>query len=391
MRKAGDVLAEIVMLRDYRHEVSARASAKTELLFIPRSCVGPIVAANAAARAFVASRVAISSAGGLISQLFDLRGKLDKSELEELIRSVGVKQVAAGKEILKQDSREDRRLYVVRHGEVRVVRQEEGTDYPLATLRQGDTFGEKACLMRQEQFATVVAATDVALLVIPEKTVQFLLERNPKLREALEERVRLLDRELQRQKKLAERRKQPAMLDLESKAEFGEKVIPRFACVQQAEEMDCGAACLAMICKHYGIGMTLGKLRELANVTTQGATLESLARTGESLGFTTRGMQCTYRLAARLRAAAHRALGGLPLHRGVWRLEAARVGGRPRDRLQEDDRGGVRARLERHLPGLHARRRTWRRWPRRDRPGCGSRGTSSPTRRSCSICSWRRS
>ena len=157
--------------------------------------------ANPAARAFVASRVAISSAGGLISQLFDLRGKVDKNELEELIRSVGVKQ-PAGKEILKQDGREDRRLYVVRHGEVRLVRSEEGTDYTLATLGQGDTFGEKACLMRQEQFAAVVAATDVAA---GEKTVQFLLGRNPKLREALEERVRLLDRELQRQKKLAER------------------------------------------------------------------------------------------------------------------------------------------------------------------------------------------
>jgi ATP-binding cassette, subfamily B, bacterial HlyB/CyaB len=58
--------------------------------------------------------------------------------------------------------------------------------------------------------------------------------------------------------------------------------------------MDCGAACLAMICKHYGIGMTLGKLREMANVTTMGATLDSLARTGESLGFTTRGVQCTF-------------------------------------------------------------------------------------------------
>ena len=106
--------------------------------------------------------------------------------------------------------------------------------------------------------------------------------------------MRFIDRELQRQKKLAERRKLPAMLDLQSKAEFGEKVIKRFAWVQQAEEMDCGAACLAMICKHYGIAMTLGKLRELANVTTQGATLDSLARTGESLGFTTRGVQCTF-------------------------------------------------------------------------------------------------
>lgn len=294
VRKAGEVFGEIAMLREYRYESSARASGKTELLFIPCSVIAPIVAANPAARAFVASRVAIGSAGGLISQLFDLRGKVDKAELEELIRSVGVKQVSAGKEILKQDSREDRRLYVVRHGEVRVVRHEDGTDYPLATLRQGDTFGERACLARQEQAAAVIASTDTALLVIPEKTVHFLLERNPKLREALEERIRRMDRELHRHKKLAERRKLPSLIDLQSKPELGEKVIRRFAWVQQAEEMDCGAACLAMICKHYGINMTLGKLREMANVTTQGATLDSLARTGESLGFTTRGVKCTF-------------------------------------------------------------------------------------------------
>jgi ATP-binding cassette, subfamily B, bacterial HlyB/CyaB len=103
----------------------------------------------------------------------------------------------------------------------------------------------------------------------------------------------VLDRELQRQKTVAQRRKRPLMLDLASKPELGEKVIQRFAWVQQAEEMDCGAACLAMLCKHYGIAMTLGKLREMANVTTQGATLDSLARTGESLGFTTRGVKCT--------------------------------------------------------------------------------------------------
>jgi ATP-binding cassette, subfamily B, bacterial HlyB/CyaB len=294
VRKAGDVVGEMVVLREHRHEVSARASAKTELLIIPRAVVAPIIAANPAARAFVASRVAIGSAGGLISQLFDLRGKVDKDELEEIIRSVGVKQVDAGKEIVKQGSRDDRRLYVVRHGEVRIVRHEEGVDYPLATLRHGDTFGERACLMRQEHDAAVVAQSETALLVIPEKTVTFILDRNPKLREVLSERVRVLDRELQRQKRLAERRKLPSLLDLKSKPELGERVIKRFAWIQQAEQMDCGAACLAMICKHYGINMTVGKLRELANVTTSGATMDSLARTGESLGFTTRGVQCTF-------------------------------------------------------------------------------------------------
>jgi subfamily B ATP-binding cassette protein HlyB/CyaB len=294
VRKAGEVFGEMVMLREYRHESSARSSGKTELLFIPRSVIAPIVTGNPAARAFVASRVAISSAGGLISHLFDLKSKVEKSELEELIRSVGVKQVAAGKEILKQGTREDRRLYVVRHGEVRVVHRDEGTDYPLATLRKGETFGEKACLRRQEQAASVIASVDTALLVIPEKTAYLILERNPKVREALEERIRVIDRELQRQKKVAELRKPRAVFDLKSKPELGEKVIRRFAWIQQAEEMDCGAACLAMICKHYGIGLTLGKLRELANVTTQGATLDSLARTGESIGFTTRGLQCGF-------------------------------------------------------------------------------------------------
>jgi ATP-binding cassette subfamily B protein len=294
VRKAGEVFGEMVMLRDYQHEWSARASSKTELLFIPRSVISPILAANPTARAFVASRVAVSSAGGLISHLFDLRSKVDKSELEELTRSVGVKRVSAGQEILKQGSREDRRLYVVRHGEVRVVRNDEGDEYKLATLRKGETFGEKACLMRQDQPVSVIAGADTTVLVIPEKVVQLILERNPKVREVLEERIRVVDRELQRQKKVAERRKPAVVLDLKSKPELGQNVIRRFAWIQQAEEMDCGAACLAMVCKHYGVGMTLGKLRELANVTTQGATLDSLARTAESIGFTTRALQCTF-------------------------------------------------------------------------------------------------
>jgi ATP-binding cassette, subfamily B, bacterial HlyB/CyaB len=294
VRKAGEVLGEMAILREYRHEWSARSSGKTELLFIPRDVIGPIVTGNSTARAFIASRVVVSSAGGLISHLFDLKDKVDASELEELTQSVGVKRVGAHKEILKQGSREDRRLYVVRQGEVRVVRHEEGKDYPLATLRKGETFGEKACLMRQEQVASVIASDDTTVLVIPEKTVQLILERNPKVREALEERIRIIDRELQRQKKVAERRRPSSVIDLESKPEHGTNLIRRFAWIQQAEEVDCGAACLAMICKHYGIGMTLGQLRELANVTTQGATLNSLARTGESLGFTTRGVQCTF-------------------------------------------------------------------------------------------------
>jgi ATP-binding cassette subfamily B protein len=294
VRKSGEVFAEIAMLRSYRHELSARAALKTELWFIPRTAIEPVVGRNPAALDFINNYVAISSAGGLVAKLFDLRGKVSKPELDDFVRSVGVKRIGAGKEILKQGSRDDRRLYVVRQGEVRVIVHDSTDEYVLATLGPGEIFGERACLMRQEQPATVVAATDATVLVIPEKSAHFILERNAKFRDVIEERVRFLERELHRQKKLAERRKRPVVLDLASQPAAGEKVIKRFAWVEQAEEMDCGAACLAMLCRHYGINMTLGKLRELANVTAQGATLDSLARAGEALGFGARGVQCTY-------------------------------------------------------------------------------------------------
>lgn len=294
VRKQGEVFAEIAMLRDYPHESSVRASARTELLFFPRGAFAPLLEKNAAAQSFVASYVAISSVGGIVSRLFNLRGKVRKGEIEEYIRSVGIKRIKAGNTILEQGGVDDRRLYVLRQGRVRLVCREGQAEFPLGTLDPGEIFGEKACLLRQEQLASAIAETDVVLLVIPEKTVHFILEKNPKLREVLEERIRFNDRDLERQKVLAERRKQPLQLDLWSRPESGEQLIKRFRLVQQAEEMDCGAACLAMICRHYGIPMTLGKLRELANVTREGATLDSLSRVGESLGFNTRGVRCTY-------------------------------------------------------------------------------------------------
>jgi len=297
VRKAGEVFAELAMLRSCRHELSARAALKTELWCIPRSAIEPLIARHPAALEFINKHVALSSAGGLVARLFELRGKVSKTELDEFVRSVGVKRVGAGKEILQQDARDDRRLYVVRQGQVRVVARDSadpGQEYLLATLGPGEIFGEKACLMRQEQPASVVAGVDATLLVIPEKSAHFILERNAKFREVIEDRIRFFEREFQRQKRLAERRKRPVILDLASSPRAGEKIIKRFAWVEQAEEMDCGAACLAMLCRHYGINMTLGKLRELANVTTQGATLDSLARAGEALGFGARGVQCTF-------------------------------------------------------------------------------------------------
>lgn len=294
IRRAGELLAETAALRDYRFEFTARASGKTELVFVPRDVIASTLARHPVVGGLLARQASINAAGGFISQLFQLRGKVDKDELVQLVDSIGIKKVVAGDVILEQDSLEDRRLYVVRRGTVRGIRMEGGVELPLAMLGHGELFGEHTCLLDAAQPVTVRATSDAVLLVIPQQTVRTILERNPQLKETLRTRIQFAEHELERQKQLLERRNRPLSLDLRSKPGIGERVLKRFPLVEQAEEMDCGAACLAMICKHYRIGATLGKLREMANVTTEGATLDSLAQVGESLGFTTHGLQCTY-------------------------------------------------------------------------------------------------
>lgn len=294
VRKDDDILDELGALRDHNQEYSVRASVKTELLFIPRPAFQKILQNNQQAANFITNYAAIRMAGGIVNRLFDLKGKISQKELEQYVSSVGVKRVSAGKIVLEQDSVDDRRLYIIHQGKVKLTRSEDGDEYPIASLKPGDSFGELAALSDKGQFASATAETDSILLVIPENTMGFVLERNKQAQESLEKKIETAERELARQRKLAERRKRSFSIDMFSKPGVGEKVVSRFPLIEQAEESDCGAACLAMICKYYGISMTLGKLRDMANVTMEGATLDSLAKVGESLGFSARGVQCTF-------------------------------------------------------------------------------------------------
>lgn len=64
--------------------------------------------------------------------------------------------------------------------------------------------------------------------------------------------------------------------------------------ILQPGRMDCGATCLAMVCKYHGVSVSLDRLRDLAGVTDQGATLAGLADAAKALGFTARGMRAGF-------------------------------------------------------------------------------------------------
>ena len=72
------------------------------------------------------------------------------------------------------------------------------------------------------------------------------------------------------------------------------RCLKRYPHIRQHDETDCGAACLAMITSYYGSPVAVSRLRDMANVDANGASLWSLAQAAEALGFHARALQLEF-------------------------------------------------------------------------------------------------
>src|SRR5205085_1924332 len=72
------------------------------------------------------------------------------------------------------------------------------------------------------------------------------------------------------------------------------RLLQKYPWVPQHDETDCGAAALAMIARYYGVKLSVGRLRETANIGREGASMFSLALAAETLGFTCRAVKTDY-------------------------------------------------------------------------------------------------
>jgi ATP-binding cassette subfamily B protein/ATP-binding cassette subfamily C protein len=74
----------------------------------------------------------------------------------------------------------------------------------------------------------------------------------------------------------------------------------KYQCILQASEEDCGAACLASICKYYGRFLTLNKSREAVGTGQLGTTLLGLKRGSDNLGFNARAVKASPEIVDRI-------------------------------------------------------------------------------------------
>ena len=65
----------------------------------------------------------------------------------------------------------------------------------------------------------------------------------------------------------------------------------KYYCIKQHDITDCGAACLATICKQNGYKIGITKIREVAGTDKQGTNAYGVIKAAEALGFSAKGVK----------------------------------------------------------------------------------------------------
>jgi small-conductance mechanosensitive channel/CRP-like cAMP-binding protein len=110
----------------------------------------------------------------------DLFQTLTEAELRTVAGRLRPLHYASGERIIEEGAAGDS-FFLVDRGEVRVLRKMAGVPREIARIGEGECFGEMAMLTGQRRTATVVAATDVDVLMIDKSGFQDILAANPEV------------------------------------------------------------------------------------------------------------------------------------------------------------------------------------------------------------------
>ena len=211
-------------------------------------------------------------------------------------------------------------LFIVEEGRLRVFQGSGGTEHNTQFLRTGDFFGEMSLYMGVPRMASVEAVSHARLLALDEHLFRELLDQHGEFRARVEEHVQIYERGHATSVPLdflellpADAIEAAVVLD-EGKAEesfehgvsvggleeqahveaVGERPARwsfrrgRFPYVRQLDEMDCGVACLAMVCRYFGREVAPAHIRMAVGTGADGTSLRGIQRGGEHVGLDVR-------------------------------------------------------------------------------------------------------
>jgi HlyB family type I secretion system ABC transporter len=314
----GDSFGETALLEHGPRTATVRASEDVEALRLDRALFEPLVATNPSVLEYVQlhrRRLALHN----FFRLYTAFGELPRDGLETLLGDLEEVTVARGAVVIREGD-EPGPAYVVEEG--RLLARRGGSD--VAYYRRGDVFGERSLFTSTPRAATIEAVSDCRLLRLPASTFRHLLDAYPAFRADIAQRVaqydyptvarvpldfgeELLPADAQpadraedvdeaagRRAATAEAEAAPPAPPVEALARRPGR-IRRVPHVYQIDEADCGAACLAMICRHYGRATSLARARRAVGTGIDGSSLGGITHGAEQLGLAGRAVKASKR------------------------------------------------------------------------------------------------
>jgi ATP-binding cassette subfamily B protein len=313
----GDAFGEVALLEGGTRTATVRASSEVEALRLDRGVFQALLRANPEIREYAE----LSAREHHLRDFFRVHSafsRLRGEALATLLRELRPVDVARSEPVFREGEPVGP-MYVVRHGRLRAFKQRDGEDEDVGYLRTGDSFGEISVLRDAPRPATVEALTDCQLLELPVDTFRRLMGEQPEFRTLIEERAARYDykrvakvpldfaeellpaevaaREGEQVIKPAEGEEH--LLDEQVTSDWGDgfrksdKRIRRFQHLWQVDEMDCGAAALAMIARHYGRPVSLAHIRGVVFTSTDGTSLAGIAHGAEEVGLAARAVKAS--------------------------------------------------------------------------------------------------
>jgi HlyB family type I secretion system ABC transporter len=312
----GDTFGETGLLERSTRTATVRASGDVEVLRLDRALFDGLLATSPELREAVElhrRRVKLEE----LFRLYTVFADLPPGGLARLLRDLEEIDVRAGEVIIRQGDSPGA-AYVVEDGRLRTRR--DGRD--LAFHRRGDVVGERSLFMDTPRAATVEAVTDATLLRLPVATFRALLAEHPDFADRLGDRIAQYDVEAAarvpldfgeellpadadrmaadgpRPDVVADTSAAPTMPDADPfvpTESRGRSRRVRVPIIHQIDEMDCGAACLAMVAAAHGRRISLTQARDAADTNISGSSLAGIVRGGEQLGFDARTVKASKR------------------------------------------------------------------------------------------------
>jgi HlyB family type I secretion system ABC transporter len=322
--RAGDEFGEMALLQAGPRTATVRCSTDVTALRLDRRDFEELLGEFPEIREAMELRVRHRTLHTFLREFSEL-GQLPLPTLRALLEQLTPLTVSAGQTVIREGDPAGP-MYIVESGRLRVFREDGGRQLNLAWLRAGDYFGERSTLLGTVRAASVATLTDCRLLGLAPEALARLLAEHPEFRRVIEERVsqyhadrearipldfteELLPREVEAHDKVRlpeeertdeERPARPLEEEEDEEEPFATKEghfrkrrgrIHRFPFVYQIDEMDCGAASLGMVCRHFGRKVSLTRIRQLTHTSSDGTSLAAICHAATELGLAARGLK----------------------------------------------------------------------------------------------------